>query len=196
MTADTVPDAYKEVCMIGILVDGGSEVAFAGLTEDITSMDWGDKEIEGKALINGGRVATLTPMTDESVTMKVWPVSVLLNGTGVAQHFHPQSTDDSTQPILVDNTNTRKKHKLIFLWATQFPAAAGTITPANACAERTQIINAYMTRYKPSFDTKNLAAEISFKWTPFTKAAAANKREESTDGTAQIAAVTASATTF
>lgn len=196
ITADSLPDSWKEVCLVGILIDGGSEVQFAALTEDITAMDWADKEVEGKALINGGRVCTFTPGTEESMTLKVYPVSALLTGTGVVQHFHPQSADDAAQAILVDNSLTRKKHKVILTWATQLPATAGAVSTANACEYRIQIINAYMTRYKPSFDGKTFTAEISFKWTPFTKAAAANKREESSDGTVQIPVVTASATAF
>ncbi len=196
MTADTMPDSWKEVCMVGILIDGGAEVQFAALTEDITALDWGDKEIEGIPLVSGGRVAKLTPMGDESVTMKLYPVDALLTGTGVVQHFHPQSTADSTQPILADNTRTRNKHKVILTWATQLPATAGAVSTANACSYRIQVINAYMTRYKPSFDDKIFSCEVTFKWAPFTKAAAANKREESTDGTVQIPVVTASATAF
>jgi hypothetical protein len=45
--AGITPDSWKEICLIGIIPNGGSEVQFAGLTEDITAMDWMEKDIEG-----------------------------------------------------------------------------------------------------------------------------------------------------
>ena len=192
--AGTSPDSWQEVCLIGIMVDGGSFVDFGGLTDDITGMDWGEKDIEGKPTLSGGRRVTFTPMTDESITLKIYPVDAMLTGSGMIQHFHPQSTDDSTQPIVVDNTRTRKKHALVILWAETLPVSA-TTTPADSkTAYRIQIVNAYMTRYVPTYDGKVLMAEVTFKWAPFNSNGVANKREESTDGTQQLAAATTSAT--
>lgn len=204
--AGNVPDAYKEICLVGIIPEAPTgEIAFAGIIEDVTGMDWGDKEIEGKALVNGGRVATYTPMGDESITFKVYPVDVLVDtgGTanGVAQLFHPQYpsgtfTEDTTQPVVVDNSRYRHKHGIILLWAETYPATAGTLPAISKAAMRVQIINAYMTRYKPSFDGKTLTAEVTFKWTPFAKDGTRNKREESTDGSVQLAAAITTATSY
>ena len=184
MVAD---DAWKELCLIGIIPAGGSETAWAGMTEDITGLDFGDKDIEGMPLANGGRVVKYTPMADESVTLKIYPVSALLSGTGAVQWFHPQSSESSVEPIVVDNTVTRIKHRLILLWATTLPATAGTATGAGIAAYRIQIVNAFMTSYKPNFDDKLFSAEVTFKWAPFQKDATANKREESTDGGTALA---------
>jgi len=180
MTA--TPDAWTEFCLIGIKRErDSSEVQFAALTEDITGLDFGDKEIEGMPLLNGGRVAKLTPMADESVTLKVYPVSALLDGTGVMQHMHPGTADDTTAPISVTNSNLRQKHRLVIVWATTLPATAEAATEADAAAYRITVANAYMTSYKPSFDDKLMSAEITFKWVPFTKGALGNKKEESTN---------------
>lgn len=194
MTADTYPDAWQELCLIGIIPSGGAMTAFAALTEDITAMDWGEKDIEGAPLVGGGRVVKITPMTDESVTLKMWPVSALLTGTGVSQLMHQQTADDSTDPIEVLNTNTRRKFGLIFLWAKTLPATAQTLPTANIAAYRIMVVNAYCTSYKPSFDDKNLSAEITFKWTPFNKSGTANKIEESTISTQLQAAITTATT--
>ena len=69
--AGTTPDAWMEVALIGIIQSGGSEVQYAALTEDITAMDWGEKDVEGRALISGGRRTVWIPQTDESITLKV-----------------------------------------------------------------------------------------------------------------------------
>ncbi len=188
--AGTSPDAYKEVCMVGIThTDAGTEFQFGAMTEDISAMDWGDKDIEGAALINGGRVAKWTPQADESITLKLYPVSALVDNTGAAQWMHPQATPDATQPIVADNTRLRNTHRLVLLWASTLPASAGAaITAASTTSYRIQVVNAYMTSYKPSFDDKTFMAEVTFKWTPFNKAGVANKREESCDGSADLPA--------
>ncbi len=204
--AGTTPDAWKEVCLIGIIPESPTgEIAFAGMTEDITAMDWGDKEIEGIPLVNGGRVVKFTPMGDESITLKVYPVDALVDSSGtaagVSQLFHPQYSggvfaEDTSIPVVVDNSRYRHKHGIIILWAETLPATAGALPAASKTAYRIQIINAYMTRYKPSFDDKTFSAEITFKWTPFAKDGTRNKREESTDGSAQLAAAITTATAF
>jgi len=183
MGAGTDPDAWKDRCMISIVVSA-TAYTFEGFTEDITAMDWGDKDIEGVALVNGGRVVKFNPMGDESITMKVYPINAEnTSDEGVVQHFHPQNPKDATQPIAVDNSLERYKHKVILLWAETLPPNATTQPAIGNTAYRIQIINAYMTSYKPSYDDKTFSAEVTFKWTPFQKDGTANKREESTDGT-------------
>ena len=187
--AATAPDAFKEVCLIGIIRESGSEIQFAALTEDITAFDWADKDIEGMPLVNGGRVAKWNPQGDESITMKVYPVTALQDGTGVVQWFHPPATADSTQPIAVDNVRTRASHRLILTWAyPTLPATAGASisNDGKTTSYRIQVVNAYMTSYKPNFDDKIFSAEITFKWTPYNKAGVANKREESCNGSAVL----------
>lgn len=206
MTAAT-PDIWQETCLVGVIPQNSptgagtdSFISACAMTEDISSMEWGEKEMEGKPLLCGGRVVMTTPMTDESLTLKVYPVDVLMDTSdvahGVAQWFHPQATEDVTQPALVDNSNYRRKFGIILLWSTLLPATAVTLPAAGEVAYRIQIINAYMTKYKPDYSDKNLSAEITFKWTPFDKNGTSNKREESTDGSAQLPAAITSATSF
>ena len=196
MTA-AVPDSWTELCLIGIKRESdSSEVQFAGVTEDISGMDFGEKEVEGKTLVNGGRVVQKTPMTDESITLKVYPVSADLDGTGVMQHMHPQSSDDTTNPIAVLNSNLREKHRVVIVWSTTLPATAEAATTLGEPAYRITISNAYCTKVVPGFDDKIVSAEVTFKWTPFTKAAVANKLEESTDHTVALAEVSASPTSI
>lgn len=191
-------DAWKEICLIGVIPDGGSEVQFAGMTEDITAMDWGEKDVEGMALLNGGRVVKFTPMTDEEMTLKIYDTKADDATTDSAvQFFHKQATADTTDPIAVDNTITRQKFGLILLWAESPGATAGAV-PSSGEAYRIQVINAYMTKYVPSFDDKIKSAEVTFKWAPFSKDATANKREESTadSSTGALPAAITTATSF
>lgn len=199
--SETVPDAWKEFCLVGIIPEDGSEVQFAALTEDITAMDWGERDIEGIKLLNGGNVVKTSPMTDESITLKMWPVNTGNSGTGVTQLFHPivstgAYADDSSQPITVNNSIYRRKYGIIITWCTMLPATAGTATGTNKPAYRIQIINAYMTKCKPDYSDKMLSYECTFKWTPFNKSGTYNKREESTDGTSILPIGITSATTF
>lgn len=191
--ATATPDSWSELVLIGVTQENGTEKQFAALTEDITAMDWGEKEIDIVDLVDGGKVVHKVPMTEETMTLKMWPITANTDGTGVVQFFHPQSTADTTDPILVENTNNRRRHKVVLLWATLLPAAASTVPAINEKSYRIQIINAYMTRYVPNYDDKRFSCEVSFKWAPFQKdRTVGNKREESnlTAGTALPAATT------
>ena len=200
-------DAWKEFCLIGIIpqayptgAGGGAEIAFAGMTEDITAMDWGERDIEGMPLVNGGRVVKVSSMGDESMTLKMYPTDALLDtadvAEGVAQLFHPQAEEDITQPVVVINSIYRRKFGIIMLWSETLPATAGAIPAESKKAYRIQVVNAYMTAYKLNYDDKMLSAEVTFKWAPFTKAAVGNKKEESTDGSVQLLAAITSSTAF
>lgn len=163
-------------------------------------MDWGEKDIESKATLAGGRIVNRKPMTDESISFKIYPISVgspsETTATGVMQLFHPGSdtygtNDDTSQPIVVNNTNFRRKYKITILWATTLPATAETLPVSGVYAERIQILNAYMTKVKPDYGDKTLSVEATFKWPPFTKDGVSNKIEDSTTDTAQLTAATA-----
>lgn len=84
-----VDDAWMEKCLIGISVIAGEEVQFASVAET-TDFDIGEKDIEGLALANGGRVTKHNPEGDSSITFEVWPLEAgggegffdLLHGSG------------------------------------------------------------------------------------------------------------------
>ena len=193
MATTTVPDSWSELALISVIPRGGSEIGFGALTEEISGMDWGEKDIEGLKMISGGNVVRRVPMTDESITMSMIPIGVGTStettATGIMQLFHP--TGDVSQPLAVSNTTTRDRYKVTLLWATTLPATAETLPAAGEPAMRIQIFNAYLTVCKPSFDEYIKSAEVTFKWPPFTKGAVSNKTEDSTDDTVQLDASTA-----
>jgi hypothetical protein len=195
--AGTFPESYQEVCRVAIIDTDGNIINLDAFTEDITSMDFGEKDIEGRPLVNGGRVKKYTAMTDESITFKVYHVKADNATTdSIIQLFHPQSTPDITQPILVKNVYDRKEVGLVILMATTLPTTAVTLPGDSVTAYRYQIINANITMANPSFDDKILSAELTVKWAPFNKAGTENKVEESTNGSEYLPAATTSATSW
>jgi hypothetical protein len=200
MTA-VAPDLWQEVYLLGIIPDGGSEIQFAGLIQDISDITPFEKDVSLIQLGNGGTIPKFEEFTMESVTMKIYPISAGVDGettaTGTDQLFNKQSTADSTQPILVDNTITRQKFGIIFLRASTLPATAGAVPTAGEYAKRTQVINAYMTVNKDDWSDKSESVEVTFKWTPFQKDATSNKRVESVDNAGQqLPAAITTATSF
>lgn len=192
------PDMWDEVCLVGVINEAGTFISACAITQDITGLDFGDKQIESRASVCGGRLVKRTPMDDETLSLKVYPVNALKHsnnvGNGVVQWFHPQTSDKATHPIVIDNSLKREKFGIILLWSTKLPSAANVLPEAGQHAFRMQIKNAYMVSYKPSFDDKELSAEITFKWAPFTKLGKPNKREESTNGSVVLESAITSAT--
>ena len=84
-----VADAWMEKCLIGISVIAGEEVQFASIAET-ADFDVGEKDLEGLALVNGGRVTKHNPEGDSSITFEVYPLEAgagegffdLLHGAG------------------------------------------------------------------------------------------------------------------
>ena len=180
------PDMWQEVFLFSVEIMGGSEVQFAGITEDITSFPDFTKDVESKAMANGGRRMGWTPEGDGEITVKITPIDDKVNGNGLFQYFHPQSTEDSTDPIKVLATRKRNKHQIIFTWAENLGdlATAGTATTADKQARRFTAKNVYITKYQESSDDKNITAEVTFKFSPFGKTGNANYKYESTESTA------------
>ena len=186
------PDSWDELALVGIKRERDTnEVQFAGIIEDITGFDIGEKDIEGRALLNGGRAVRRIPMTDGELTLKLIPVGVALDGTGVLQHFHPQAVDDTDDPYAVFNTQLRQKHRIVIVWSTVLPATAEAVGVAGEPTQRVTISNAWLTTAPISFDDKSHTIEATFKWAPFTKSGTANVKFES--GTA-VPVVTATPT--
>jgi len=194
MAADTYPDSWRGYYLISLIAEGNAAVSFAGITSEISEMNFVEKPMDTVELATGGHVVTHQATTKESISFKVYPVSTLVDGTGAAQLMHRQSTDLSVDPIEVLNTNARKRFGIVMLWAKTLPATAVTVPSADVAAHRIMIVNAYMTKYKPSYDDKNWTAEITFEWAPFQKDATANKIEESTISTVLQAAITTATT--
>lgn len=101
-------DAWMEECLIGISKIDGQEVQFASITET-SDFDIGEKDIEGIALNNGGRVTKWNPEGDSSITFEAYPLEAGA-GDGHFDLLHADNvivnstTDSTTSNKLVDST--------------------------------------------------------------------------------------------
>lgn len=181
------PDKWQEVFLVGIQEMDGSFVEYAGITEDITEWEIGDKEFEGKPMANGGRRASWTPQGDGTITLKITPIDAKLDGNGMIQLFNPQTADDSTDPIKVLNTRNRNKYQIVLTWAEDLLTTISNTTSATTAdkqAYRVTAKNAYVVKHKHDMGDKEHTAEVTFKWPAFGKTGNSNYKEESTESTA------------
>jgi len=183
MAADPIDDAWMEECLIAISAEGGSDVQFAALTETV-DIDDGDKDIEGVALVNGGRVTKWNPEADTTITFEAYPLQAGTDSGTTGLGFHDlMHTQDAITPIRIVNDHTRTKYRVLLMWTNDATAVTGqSITAANASALRFGFANAYCTSVKESFTDGILKYTVMFKVAPYDKAANANKMYESAAG--------------
>ena len=184
MTATAVDDAWMEVCLIAISAQAGSDVQFAGLTETC-DFDLGEKDIEGVALVNGGRVTKFTPEGDSSVTLEAYPLEAGTDAGAVGLGFYDLlHSQDATVPIRIVNDHNRTKYRILVLWTNDSTATTAQSTTAeNASALRIGLADGHFTSVKPSFTDGTLKFTVVFKCAAFDKAAAGNVMMESAAGT-------------
>lgn len=183
MVAVATDDAWQEVCLLAISAEGGSDIQFASLTETI-DFDRGDKDIEGVALINGGRVTKWNPEGDTTITIEAYPLEAGTDTGTVGKGFYDlMNTVDAAVPIRVLNDHTRTRYRVLALW-TNDPSVvtAQSSTADTFSALRLGFADAYVTSVKPSFTDGILKYTIMFKLVPYDKAAVANLLEESAAG--------------
>ena len=192
MTAEI--NSWDELCLIGIKnEEDANEVQFAAFTEDISALPTEEKQIEGKILVNGGRIVKKTGMTDKEITFKCIPVSVGRDGRGGLATYLA-GTAGTADPYSAINTNKWRVNRVVLLWANNLPTTAAAAITAGNEARRFTIVNAYCTKIEWSYDDKELVAEVTFKWTPFNKTAVSNDQWQYTDGTTGLDAVAATPT--
>ena len=186
--------------MVGVLGEtDNTERQLSALTEDITGIDFGDKDIEGMPLVNGGRVVKKKPQEDESISLKVYPIGVANDGTGVDQFFSGTAIP-TADPYTIFNDSRRRRHRLVLVFRDDLPTAFATgsaqsAITAGTSAFRIVVANAYCTSVKHNFDDKILSSDVTFKWAPYDKNGQPNRKMEST-GTAGLSAVSATATSL
>jgi hypothetical protein len=172
-----------ETCLIAISVAGGSDVAFAGLTETV-DFDIGEKDIEGVALANGGRVTKWTAEGDSSITFEAYPLEAGTDsgttGNGFFDLLHSQ---DATVPIRVSNDRARAKYRVLVMW-TNDPtvSTAEVITTDTYSAMRIGMADGHFTSVKPSFTDGILKYTVTFKTAAFDKTGGSNVMMESAAG--------------
>lgn len=183
----SIPDAWTERVFVSTATQGGSFNSC--VIHGTVNIARGEKDYEGTALLNGGRVPKFTPEKDTEVTIKTYPVNVG-TASSFAQWFN--RTYDATEPLSTSPTLFRDKMEVVVLWTNNPNQANATdAVPTGYAALRYTFANAYLTKCSPEEFAPDgtYSEEVVFKLSPFNKSATANITEESSDGTSQLTAV-------
>lgn len=185
MTAAAIDDAWMEACLIAISKVGGSDIQFAALTETV-DFDIGEKDIEGVALVNGGRVTKWSPEGDSSITFEAYPLQAGTDtGTTGKGFFDLLHSVDSAVPIRITNDHNRDKYRVLVLWTNDPTPTTAQATTANTySALRIGMADGHFTSVKPSFTDGILKFTVTYKVAAFDKSAVGNVMMESCAGTA------------
>lgn len=187
-------DAWMETCLVSIAAQSGTDIPFQALTETV-DLDLGEKDIEGVPLVNGGRIAKITPEGDTSITLEAYPVeagnediSAATSGAGFFDLLH---SEDTSQPLSITNDRTRNKYRIAIMWTdlTSVTNASSAVATTTATALRFVAADGFITSVKPSFTDGVLKFTVTFKVPAFNKAASGLIKMESCDSTASMAAL-------
>jgi len=194
MAADAVTDAWMEKCLITVSKQGDSkDYHAAGMTETV-DFDFGDKDIEGVALTNGGRVTKWNPEGDSTITFEAYPLqagttSDAVDNEDLTGWDDLMYSEDSLNTVAsaknnrVKNDHNRDLYRVLFLWTNDTSAtSAAAETAADKSAYRLGAANGYFTSVKPSFTDGVLKFTITFKVVPFDKSGDGNLLKESAAG--------------
>lgn len=180
--------AWSETCLIAITKKNGSNYEYAALTETV-AIDQGDKDIEIFPTLGGGRVIKHTPQPGTTITLECYPIDIDATGSsGISQMFQG-GTWDTTQPLTASASTTKDLFRVAILWTKDTTATSGAGATTALIGYRYVIANAYCTSCKPSFTDGILKFTLSFKVAPFNRLGTAQIREESTDGSTILTAL-------
>lgn len=190
-------DSWSEVALISISqldTNGtGTDVSFAAVTDNI-NIEVADKDIESKALLNGGRVTQFKPQEDTTITLEAYPLEAGTasgtSGKGFFDLMNGGINIDASQPLAVSASRRRWRTRIAVLWAAD-PSQASAHIATNSTYQALRVVAAdgYITGVKPDYTDKHLKFTITYKVPAFDKDGNANIQMESTDGTAALPAL-------
>jgi len=180
-----IDNHWTQTCLMAIAVKNGSYVQMAALTDEIT---WGGEEqdLAMKTLLNGGNMKRHTPMTISEVSFKAYPAEI----STFVQTFYGD-TSDTSQPLAVTNTLTKKEIRLINLWVDNFTHVDASASVTTTAAMRAVKDGGTMTKCTPFWTDNEQGFDITIKFTPFTTAAVGNLKWESCTVASSLIAVPA-----
>jgi len=182
-------DTWSELALVGIAAQNGCDVKFASLTETV-DIDIGDKDFDVIATLSGGRLVKFNPQEPTTITLEAYPVDAATaampnTATTGAGFFDLMNTWQIAQPMDIDVSRDRNKHRIALMWtdkSTETDAAAAIVAPTNN-ALRIVAADGYFTSVKPSFTDGVLKFTITYKVPPFDKDGTANVVIQSVSGT-------------
>lgn len=181
------PDMWSETALVAISAQGGSDVAFASLTETV-DIDIGDKDFDVVATLSGGRLVKFNPQEPTSITLEAYPLDAGTDtgttGKGFFDLMNTQDTD-MTDGLTVKADRTRNKHRIAVMWtdSSTTDATAQIVTPTNS-ALRVVAADGYFTSVKPSFTDGQLKFTVVYKTPAFDKSGTENVVIQSVSGSA------------
>jgi len=188
-------DAWQEECLITISREGYGDVTFQGLTETV-DIEPGEKDLEGVALVNGGRVKKTTPEGDSTFTFEAYPIAVgttaTADDTAGLGFFDLLHSPDTSQPLSISNARTRNDYRVSVLW-TSDTTVANAVDSCTTASESMRISGARgnFTSVKPSFTDGIQKTTVVYKTPAFNKSGDSNLKFESADTTVPLAALNA-----
>lgn len=202
-STNAISGAWSEIAYVTIWKCGDPTGAeYAALTETI-DIDQGTKDMEYVSTLYGGKIGKRVPQGELTISFDAYPLSIggEISGqaTGTAVLFQGGTTWPTTQPAVIYSTPHRDVYRISVLW-TDDPSSGLTGAGATGIgynAYRFTVASAINTEMNPSFTDGLLKVSMKFKASPYNKWRVANVREESTDGTAGLSALsTYDATNF
>jgi len=184
-----VADTWSETALIAIAAQGGTDVKFASITETV-DIDFGDKDFDVIATLQGGRLVKFNPQEPTTITLEAYPLDAGTTGfktaTTGAGFYDLMSTLDTdlTTGLIYPTDHNRNKYRIAILWTDSTSitdATSQVITPTNS-AMRIVASDGYFTSVKPSFTDGVLKFTIVYKVPPFDKNAIPNIKVESISG--------------
>lgn len=174
-------EAWMDTFLLSISEKDGSDVELAGRTEGL-GVKLGEKDFTQIILNNGGRITKKTVEGITEITFDEYTLGADTTNGLLALFFG--DTSDTTQPISVTNTKTRKYVRLAIMWTEDTTATSGAgASAAGKPALRITTKNGYLTAMNPAFDDQILKSALTFKFAPYDSSGTGNLTVESTDGT-------------
>lgn len=184
------PDTWSETALVSVSKIEDEEVEFYTLTETV-DITFGTKDFDVIATLSGGRLVKFNPQEVTEITMEMYTVEAGTDsgsiGKGVADLFGPGIKNDTSQPLTIDFSRTREKHRVTILWTddTTVTTASASIN-LNQSGMRIIAKNGYVTSFNQAFTDGVLKTTVTWKFPPFDKSGNSNVQVTSTDGTGTL----------
>lgn len=164
--------SWQEKALVSVTPEGGSEVQFEALLSEI-GWTGGSKDVEGMALLNGGRMRERSVQEDFEFTGTLYIEGISTSeGTGISEWFHgsgDQNTSDSTV-YEFQTSHSRDNFRIAVMFTNEdgVTSATGSVgADSSVQAYRWVMEDAQLTGYEPNFDDKVLEVEVTFVAPPF-----------------------------
>ena len=189
----SVGNAWQETALVSIAVQGGAEVAFESLIEEI-DFDGFEKGFDLIHLINGGNLEKLEPEGKWSVTLTAYSLDAGTDtGTTAKGFFDLLHQSDATQPVNIEADRGRQRVRICVLWSDGISsgnAAQAATFSSTVRALRFVGADGFVTKIKPSFSAgEPLKFEITIEGAPFDEGGTELYMWENISGTGTLAAI-------